>query len=83
MHMRHGDFKTWCGEDPSECFPSFPVISRRVEEVKAEILHRKGIVVDHVIMTSDERDPAWWEGVKALGWFSLDHSNTVELYGPW
>jgi hypothetical protein len=81
--MRHGDFKTWCGEDVSQCFPSLPVISRRVDEVKAEILQRKGIEVSHVIMTSDEGDPAWWEGVKALGWFGLDHSNTAELYGPW
>jgi len=83
IHMRHGDFKTWCGEDLSECFPSFPAISRRVEEVKAEVLQLKGIVVEHVIMTSDETDPVWWDGVKAQGWFGLDHSNTTELYGPW
>lgn len=81
--MRHGDFKAWCGEDLSLCFPSFPVIARRVEEVKAELLQRKGIAVEHVIMTSDEQDPAWWEGVRAQGWLTLNHSRTVELYGAW
>jgi hypothetical protein len=81
--MRHGDFKTWCGEDLSLCFPSFPVIARRVEEVKTELLQRKGIAVEHVIMTSDEQDPAWWDGVRAQGWLTLNHSRTVELYGAW
>jgi len=81
--MRHGDFKAWCGEDLSQCFPSLSVISRRVEEVKAELLQRKGIVVHHVIMTSDESDPVWWQGVKELGWFSIDHSKTAEHHGPW
>jgi hypothetical protein len=81
--MRHGDFKTFCGDDPSACFPSFSVISRRVEEVKAELLQRKGIVVNNVIMTSDEGDPSWWDGVKAQGWFAIDHNNTAEQFGPW
>jgi len=83
IHMRHGDFKVFCSDDPSACFPSLSVISRRVEEVKAELLQRKGIVVNNVIMTSDERDPSWWDGVKAQGWFAIDHNNTVERFGPW
>jgi hypothetical protein len=81
--MRHGDFKVWCGEDVSGCFPSLPVIARRVEEVKAELLQRKGIVVNHVIMTSDEKDPTWWQGVTAQGWFGLNHTQTVETLGAW
>jgi hypothetical protein len=40
-------------------------------------------VVNNVIMTSDERDPSWWDGVKAQGWFAIDHNNTVERFGPW
>jgi len=86
IHMRHGDFKTFCGEEPqvlSDCFASLPVIARRVEEVKAELLQRKGIVVTHVIMTSDERNTTWWEEVTAQGWFGIDHSKTVEILGPW
>lgn len=66
-----------------DCFAPLSVIARRVEEVKQEILERKGIVVDRVVMTSDERNATWWEGVTAQGWYGLDHSQTVELYGGW
>jgi hypothetical protein len=84
IHIRHGDFLDWCGGVPQEdCFASLSVIARRVEEVKQEILERKGIVVNHVVMTSDERNATWWEGVTAQGWFGLDHSKTKELYGDW
>ena len=82
--MRRGDFASNCGEySASDCFPSFPVIQRRVEEVKAELLERKGITATHVIMTSDERDLEWWAEVTKLGWYALDHSRTVELHGFW
>jgi len=37
----------------------------------------------HVIMTSDERDEAWWDLVKAQGWYRIDHSSTAEQYGRW
>jgi len=67
----------------ADCFASISVIKRRVEEVKQELLERKGMVVNHVIMTSDERNETWWEGVKAEGWYAIDHSKTVELYGAW
>ncbi|KAF8913143.1 hypothetical protein CPB84DRAFT_1812062 [Gymnopilus junonius] len=84
IHIRHGDFKDWCGSVPIEdCFAPLSVIARRVQEVKQEILDRKGIVVDHVVMTSDERNPTWWKDVTAQGWYGLDHSQTVELYGGW
>jgi len=83
IHVRHGDFRNWCEGDVRECFAPISVIARRVEEVKKELLERKGLVVDHVIMTSDERDPKWWEEVTGQGWFGLDHSQTEELYGPW
>jgi hypothetical protein len=39
--------------------------------------------VNHVIMTSDEREPTWWDEVIKLGWYTVDHSQTVELYGDW
>jgi hypothetical protein len=85
IHMRRGDFYTsFCQGRPAvECFASIPVIARRVEEVKKEILERKGIEVKHVIMTSDERDEAWWSEVTDAGWFRLDHLKTVEEYGHW
>jgi hypothetical protein len=59
------------------------VIGRRVQEVKDELRERRGLDVNHVIMTSDERDPAWWADVAAQGWLTVDHSNTAELYGNW
>ena len=81
--MRHGDFKVYCGENTTSCFPSLAVIARRVDEVKEEIQRRKGISVDHVIMTSDEKNATWWEDVRALGWYSIDHSETVKTLGVW
>jgi hypothetical protein len=59
------------------------VIARRVQEVQDELLQRKGLQVRHVIMTSDEKDSAWWDEVKALGWFSIDHSKTSETFNEW
>lgn len=67
----------------NDCFAPLPVIARRVEEVKKELLDRKGIVVNRVIMTSDERNKDWWDGVRALGYYAVDHSETVEKYGRW
>ncbi|TFK30925.1 hypothetical protein FA15DRAFT_662992 [Coprinopsis marcescibilis] len=84
IHVRHGDFADWCQEVPvSDCFAPLSVIARRVDEVKQELLDTKGIAVDHVIMTSDEKDPGWWEDVRARGWLQVDHSNTVKQHGPW
>ncbi|KAF4623811.1 hypothetical protein D9613_002247 [Agrocybe pediades] len=83
IHVRHGDFRNWCEGETKDCFAPISVIARRVEEVKKELLERKGLTVDYVIMTSDERDPKWWEEVTAQGWFGLDHSQTEEIYGPW
>jgi len=86
IHMRHGDFKTYCNDIPlDQCYASLPVIARRVAEVQQELLERKGLEVKHVIMTSDEKDPGWWSDVAALGWTWIDYAaeNTEELYGKW
>ena len=83
--MRHGDFGNWCTGIPvEECFASIPVIARRVREVQEELSVKfPGMNVRHVVMTSDERDEAWWDLVKAQGWYRLDHSNTATQYGRW
>ena len=81
--MRHGDFRMTCGEDTTGCFPSIDVVARRVDEVKEEIRQRKGISVNHVIMTSDETNATWWEGVRARGWYAIDHVQTTEDLGVW
>jgi len=84
IHIRHGDFKDWCGGVPVEdCFAPISVIARRVDEVKAQILEQRGVVVEHVIMTSDERNATWWGDVVAQGWYGVDHSKTTERYGSW
>ncbi|KAJ6520709.1 hypothetical protein DFH09DRAFT_939656, partial [Mycena vulgaris] len=84
IHVRHGDFHHWCGSVPlSECFAPLPVIARRVDEVRADLLKRKGLKVDRVVMTSDEKDDAWWAPVRALGWAVPDHSDTVRLHDKW
>ncbi|KAF8899030.1 hypothetical protein BD779DRAFT_1431621 [Infundibulicybe gibba] len=84
IHVRHRDFADWCGSVPLfECFATLPVISRRVQEVKAELLETKGIVANHVIMTSDDRNATWWDEVAKLGWYAIDHSQTAEIHGHW
>ncbi|KAJ7926026.1 hypothetical protein B0H13DRAFT_2229589 [Mycena leptocephala] len=79
IHVRHNDFKDWCESDvsPDECFAPLSAIQRRVREVQEEIMERKGIEVEHVIMTSDEKKQ------HLLGWLGVDHTRTKELYGHW
>jgi len=86
IHIRHGDFRDQCDKVPvDQCFASLSVIARRVSEVQEELRTRKGIEATHVIMTSDEGDPEWWSGVRALGWTWVDHAaeRTEEIHGKW
>lgn len=86
IHARHGDFGNWCNEPNGlNCFAPLSVFARRVEEIQQELLERKGIHVDHVIMTSDEENEGWWDEVRAMGWVKIDHEKekTVEDYGEW
>ncbi|KAJ7150201.1 hypothetical protein C8R46DRAFT_1229772 [Mycena filopes] len=84
IHARREDFQNWCSEG-SECFAPLSVIERRVQEVKAEILQRKGVVVEHVIITSDEQNQTWWDEVGEMGWRTPDHVKfkTEETHGIW
>jgi hypothetical protein len=66
-----------------ECFAPLSAIARRVDEVKAAVLQQKGLVVERVIITSDEKNNTWWEGVEPYGWHRMDHSNTAAEYGAW
>lgn len=88
MHVRHGDFKVYCGDHSSKeggCFASLDAYRAAVEEVRAELRERKGVEVEHVLVTSDEQDPAWWAEVRSLGWTWVDHEElrTVERFGLW
>ncbi|KAJ7738979.1 hypothetical protein B0H16DRAFT_1729655 [Mycena metata] len=86
VHVRRRDFAIWCRIDGiplSKCFPPISAYERQVNTIQAQIFENKGVSVDHVIVTSDERDPRWWEGALELGWVRPDHSRTVEIHGPW
>ncbi|KAF8215953.1 hypothetical protein K438DRAFT_2106209 [Mycena galopus ATCC 62051] len=85
VHVRHNDFKDWCEEgfSPEECFAPLSVIQRRVREVQDEMKERKDIEVEHVIVTSDEKNRTWWGDVDKVGWLGVDHTRTKELYGHW
>jgi hypothetical protein len=84
IHARHSDFGEYCGDLPKDqCFASPAIIGRRIEEVRQELRERKNMEVQHVVMTSDERNATWWEDIKKQGWLMIDHSQTVELYGHW
>jgi len=88
VHVRRGDFTAACGHVPAdECFQPLAVYARRVAEVAATLNATRGLSVppDHVLVTSDETDPKWWEEVAAMGWRWVDHvgQRTEALYGQW
>ncbi|KAJ7272628.1 hypothetical protein B0H12DRAFT_1007870 [Mycena haematopus] len=83
VHVRHGDFAGWCDRPLKDCFAPLSAIARRVEEVQDELWETRRLVVDRVVITSDEQDPVWWDAVSELGWVRPDHSRTVEIHGPW
>ncbi|TFY82083.1 hypothetical protein EWM64_g1930 [Hericium alpestre] len=86
IHARRGDFVVYCGDVPQgDCFPSLTVFARRVAEIQDEVRQRHGVEVNHVLILSDESEPAWWTAVHMLGWYSVDHAaeDTVAKYGRW
>ncbi|KAJ7708791.1 hypothetical protein B0H17DRAFT_1030880 [Mycena rosella] len=83
VHVRHGDFAGWCEPPVKDCFAPLSAIARRVDEVQAELWATQHIVVDRVVVTSDEQDSAWWAEVNELGWARPDHERTAELHGQW
>ncbi|KAF8528126.1 hypothetical protein BU17DRAFT_81363 [Hysterangium stoloniferum] len=86
VHIRHGDFGASCGDNPDECFRPLSDYEGHVTEIMAS-LKLKGITLPshHVLVTSDERRPAWWAQVAALGWRYTDHvrEKTEDRYGKW
>jgi hypothetical protein len=87
LHVRHGDFNTWCpGIDPdTECFAPLAIWAKSVDELRMELYQRKGILDAPVIVTSDEQRQEWWDEVAELGWHRIDHKKmeTVYQYGKW
>ncbi|KAL1741194.1 hypothetical protein HDZ31DRAFT_67174 [Schizophyllum fasciatum] len=83
LHIRRADFAVWCQLPVEECFPPLSAYVEAVQAVKDELLETRGLSVEHVIVTSDERDPDWWQEIAAVGWSFPDHSQTSALYGKW
>jgi len=92
IHVRHGDFKNQCYNNMPlvDCFASLAIIGRRVKEVQSELWNLGGGHDESdlpVLMTSDEQDPAWWEEVKGMGWYFVDHGpsgeDTSNVHGAW
>jgi hypothetical protein len=85
IHARRADdFVAYCNNRPKEeCFPSIATYQRRIEEIQEETRERLGLIPQHVIMLSDERDPSWWDSIRTQGWYMIDHGaeDTVHKYG--
>ncbi|KAJ7053007.1 hypothetical protein C8F01DRAFT_1261182 [Mycena amicta] len=84
VHIRRGDFSSWCSMDSKEeCYAPLSAYERRVREVRAQLLEDTGVSIDRVIVTSDETDEQWWADVAKLGWLRPDHTKTTEGDGAW
>lgn len=59
------------------------VIGRRVQDIRNELSDKRGMHDVPVIMMSDEEDPAWWKEVRSMGYWVIDHKDTVANYGIW
>ena len=69
----------------ADCFPSIPVYQRRIMDIQQEVRERLGVIPVHVVMLSDEEDPAWWDSIRAEGWYTtIDIAkDAVDKYGKW
>ncbi|TFK56649.1 hypothetical protein OE88DRAFT_1670074 [Heliocybe sulcata] len=92
IHVRHGDFRVYCNPAPTSpldgsCFAPLSALRTRVFEIQADLLESQGISVpsSHVLMTSDESDPEWWDQVREMGWRWIDHKaeDTAGRLGRW
>ncbi|KAJ7065506.1 hypothetical protein C8F01DRAFT_1053631 [Mycena amicta] len=92
IHARRGDFATSyaCNDAPKEeCFAPLSAYDRRVKQMQADLLSRKGVTASHVILTSDEEDEGWWkttlETYAADGWSRANHvqMDTAKKHGLW
>jgi len=72
-----------CGH-ANECFHSFAAYARRVAEISATLYNTHGLTcrVHNVLVTSDEKDPAWWDESRRSGAPGGPCAGaTEELYG--
>lgn len=55
------------------------VYARRVAEIQEEAMERYGVVPEHVILLSDEKDPLWWDQVRERGWYLVEADVTADI----
>lgn len=55
------------------------VYARRVAEIQEEAMERYGVVPEHVIVLSDEKDPVWWNQVRERGWYLVESEITTDI----
>ncbi|EJT99008.1 hypothetical protein DACRYDRAFT_56709 [Dacryopinax primogenitus] len=84
IHARRGDFLGQCETANVDCLPTLAQMKTKVEQMQIA-LAEKGIVTDHVLVTSDETDPGWWAAIVELGWTHIDHTafRTEARFGKW
>jgi hypothetical protein len=77
-----------------ECFAPLSVVAVRVDEIQAELGARPqfqgvggGPAKLPIILTSDEKDPEWWDDVRSFGWLFVNHGpdgeDTRNKLGRW
>ncbi|KAF8529757.1 hypothetical protein BU17DRAFT_36415, partial [Hysterangium stoloniferum] len=83
IHARHGDFGLSCGD--KHCFPPISTLAEQVTELQQVLSRDHGLVIDKVLITSDEKNQTWWDDVRAHGWKTMNHDieQTAKLYGAW
>ncbi|TFK35507.1 hypothetical protein BDQ12DRAFT_688252 [Crucibulum laeve] len=86
IHVRRGDFALQCAGAPGSCLPQFKNYTDKVLEIQHELCEKQNIDVSHVLVTSDEQDPAFWADIRGhQSWAYINHTveNTLEKLGEW
>ncbi|KAG8925562.1 hypothetical protein FRC02_009589 [Tulasnella sp. 418] len=92
IHVRRSDFADRCGKNKNkeDCFLPLSTYDKEVQHIKAELADRHGPAsplskVNHVLVTSDEKDSEWWGTVRQQGWYFIDHGSekTSDALGKW
>ena len=86
IHARHGDFFDYCemvGVSREACFPSMAEYQAEVQRIRTALQVKLGVSPQHVVVLSDEKDPAWWAEIRAQGWYTptYDDEKAIEYYG--
>ncbi|KAF5326229.1 hypothetical protein D9611_000410 [Ephemerocybe angulata] len=86
VHIRRGDF-TGVGQCSNDkpCRTGTELFAKAVDEVKKQLAEERGLQVPSVFITSDEKEPLFWDEISALGWRFINHTaeKTLDRYGEW